>query len=462
MNAVPARQLEFSAQPRAPQGPPVWLFAATAALGIMVLAMALAETNLWLHYLIDSGEYVSLLGLLFIAGAGVVLYREHRLIASLPLAGPWLLFPLITQGDQIIDNLSITPMRIITHVLLAAIFATPVAVIVLAARWAWPPRRNPSPAGVLAIVPGVRLLAQGRRRQGTAMLAATLLVGEIWLAVAYLGTLMVATLIVMILAVLWWGSLSPSPEVVVSHRRTRSERSALILLLAGVTASFALFVAYKNRPGAYQGSPSFLMDPRQHDSAYPLDRIAVPAGPATLPASPDPLHAALSGHGRTLRRLADGYYVLDRNYTWDFHNQLFLRHTPLLPNYRAVGLGKIADARRMKADTDALSVDGRAVLAPGTPLAALLDEVHAFLGFEFERAARLESMSAEFEKSPAGLQHAAHLYEGEGKMLGIVLSGILVKHRAALESPAAAAVTGEFVTDARAIVNAYASRVVGF
>ena len=48
---------------------------------------------------------------------------------------PWLLYPVITQGDQIIDNLSITWMRIIVHVLLAAIFAMPVAVIVYAARW---------------------------------------------------------------------------------------------------------------------------------------------------------------------------------------------------------------------------------------------------------------------------------------------------------------------------------------
>jgi hypothetical protein len=89
-------------------GPPIWLVAATAALAFGTLAMAVAETSLWMHYLIDAGESISLLGLGFIVVAGVYLYSRKRLLLSLPLAIPWLLFPVITQGDQIIDNLSIT------------------------------------------------------------------------------------------------------------------------------------------------------------------------------------------------------------------------------------------------------------------------------------------------------------------------------------------------------------------
>ena len=115
--------------------PPVWLIVSTALLTITCLVMAVAETNLWMHYLIDAGEFVSLAGLGFITLAGLYLFRRGQLAASLPLVFPWLLFPVITQGDQLIDNLSINSMRVICHVLLAAIFATPVAVVVLAARY---------------------------------------------------------------------------------------------------------------------------------------------------------------------------------------------------------------------------------------------------------------------------------------------------------------------------------------
>jgi len=462
VSTATARQLEFPADRRVPSGPPAWLFAATGGLGLLVLAMALAETNLWLHYLIDGGEFVSLLGLAFIAAAGVALHRQHRLVVSLPLAGPWLLFPLITQGDQIIDNLSINEMRVITDLILAAIFATPVGVVVLAARSAYSCRQIRSRSIFLSFVPGLRLIAEGRAREGSALLAATLLVCEIGMAVAFLGALMVGTLILMVLAVLWWGSLRPSSAAEASTRRARSERSALILLLVGVAASFGLYAGYKNRPGAYQGSPSFLMDPQQQGSGYRLDRVAVPEGPLVMPASTASLDAAFTGYGRALRRLLDGYYILDRNYTWDFHNELFLRHTPLVPGYRAAGLRKIAEAGAMRVDADRQAAIARAGLAGDNPVAALLDDVRGYVSFNFDRAARLESMSGEFEKSKAGLQHAAHLYEGEGKVLGMVLSEILVKHRRALDAPSSAPFTSAFVTDARGIVNAYARRVVGF
>ena len=81
-------------------------------------------------------------------------------------------------------------MRIVCQVLLAAIFATPVGVAVLAAR-GW--------------------MADARRRQGCAMLAAALMAMEIWLAELYLGRLMIATLILMIVGVLIYGYL-PAPH----------------------------------------------------------------------------------------------------------------------------------------------------------------------------------------------------------------------------------------------------------
>ena len=136
--------------PAAASRPPAWLFLATGGLAVTVLVLAVAETNLWLHYLIDGGEFISLLGLLFISAAAIVLYRQRRLAVSVPLTFPWLLFPIITQGDQIIDNLSIDPMRAICHVLLAAIFGTPVAVVVLAARETTGAVIGRGPASVMA------------------------------------------------------------------------------------------------------------------------------------------------------------------------------------------------------------------------------------------------------------------------------------------------------------------------
>ena len=463
MTVSAAGQFDFSLDSGRSRRPAGWLLIATAGLGLLVLAMALAETNLWLHYLIDAGEYVSLAGLVFILVAGLALYSQGRLAPSLPLAAPWLLFPVITQGDQIIDNLPIEAMRTITHLLLAAIFATPVGVLVLAARSMSPSWSTAAPSPWLMMVPGLRLLADGRAREGSAMLAASLFVCEMWLALEYLGALMVVTLMLLTLGVLWWGSRSPAVDVrQAARRRARLERSALFALLAGVLASLALFITYKNRPGAYQGSPSFLMDPRQQESGYPIQRIAVPSGATALPASTEPLRVAFTGYGRTLRRLLDGYYILDRNYTWHFHNELFLRHTPILPNYRAVGLQAIAEASAMRVEAETAAARARAALADDNPVAALLDEVKGYASFNFRRAALIETMSGEFQKSAAGLQHAAHLYEGEGKVLGIVLSQILVKHRHAIDSSAASPVTREFTADARHIVQAYANRVVGF
>src|SRR5262249_13930858 len=103
--------------------PPAWLLVATGILALTILGLSVAETSYSAHWLIDQGDYVSIIGLVFIACAGMVLYRQRRLFASLPLIFPWLLYPVITQGDQLIDNMSINTMRVVCDVLLAAIFA---------------------------------------------------------------------------------------------------------------------------------------------------------------------------------------------------------------------------------------------------------------------------------------------------------------------------------------------------
>ncbi len=444
--------------------PPWWLIVCTGILAAVILVLAVAETGLKAQYLIDEGELISLFGLAFILVAGIVLWRQHRLFASLPLVLPWLIYPVISQGDQIIDNLSINAMRAVCHVLLAAIFAAPVGVLVLMARYATERMPGPRPAGRawMAVVPGLRQLVEGRRREGSAVLAATLLVLEMWLANRYLGTLMIVTLVLMVVSVLMYGSLPEPPGAERLRLRNRSERFALGVLLVGVFVSAATYIGYKNEPGAYQGSPSFFMDPAQKDKNYQVDRIPVPGGPVAPPAEPQLVRAALVAGARTLERLLAGYHLLERNYTYDFHNELFLRNTPLVPGYRAAGLTIVAEARALRAEADAQAARARSSLKDDDPLAALLDDLRAYLAFNFDRAPVLEEMSEGFQRTQAGLQHAAHLYEGESKYLGAGLSDILGKYQPVVDAPALAPVTSEFVTISRAIYEAYANHIVGF
>jgi len=160
--------------------------------------------------------------------------------------------------------------------------------------------------------------------------------------------------------------------------------------------------------------------------------------------------------------LLDGYYVLDRNYNYHFHNELFLQSTPLLPDYRRAGVGKIEDANRLRGEADAAASAVLTSLPIADPLAALLQDVKGYAAFSFDRAATLERMSAQFETTKAGLQHATHIYEGEGKYLGVQLAALLDKHRVVLTAPAAAPVVSDFAAKCRAIHEKYANRIVGF
>ncbi len=413
--------------------PPVWLVVATAAMAVVLLAMSVGETSLKGQYLIDQGEYLSLVGLGFILAAGLYLHRQRRLVASLPLVFPWLLYPVITQGDQIIDHLSITWMRIVVHVLLAAIFAMPVAVIVYAARW-----------------------VRGLSRRGSVNVTMALLVLEIGLAYAFLGALMIATLLLMILVTWFYGSREPVGNVR-SHQRRQG--MALWMLILGVAASGALYLGFKNRPGAYQGSPSYYMDPSQPNGGF-QSTVMVPGGRAGLPPNSGELQQALTMYAASLQKVLDGYYILDRNYNYHFHNELFVRSTPLLPNYRAAGLALIDEGRTLRSAADAAA--DRVSLADGNPLKALLDDVRAYVTFNFDRASTLERLSGEFATTKAGLQHATHIYEGEGKYLGVQLAALLEKHRGVIASPDAVPVTATFVSASRAIEQKYANRIVGF
>ena len=422
-----------SAAPAGSERPPLWLIAVTAAMAVVLLAMSVGETSLKGQYLIDQGEYLSLVGLGFILVAGLYLHRRGQLVASMPLVLPWLLYPVITQGDQIIDNLSIFWMRVVVHVLLAAIFAMPVAVIVFAGR---------------------RLLALSPR--ASKRLTLTLLVLEFGLAYAFLGWLMIGTLIVMIALVMYYGGRETRVD---DHSRARRSAVALAILVGGVIGSGALYLGFKNRPGAYQGSPSFYMDPAQATHGF-QSTVTVPPGPIALPSNPSDLQLALTTYAASLQKMLDGYYILDRNYNYHFHNELFVRSTPLLPNYRSAGLALIDEARRLRSTADAAA--DRVALAEANPLHALLADVRAYVAFNFDRAATLERLSRDFATTKAGLQHATHIYEGEGKYLGVQLVDLLEKHRAVLASLDLAVIVGDFVTASRAIEAKYADRIVGF
>jgi hypothetical protein len=432
-------------------------------MAAVLLVMSVTETSFKGQYLIDQGESLSLVGLVFILAAGLALHRRGRLLVSLPLVFPWLLYPVITQGDQIIDNLSIDAMRWVVHILLGLIFGMPVAVLVMAARYLASVNALSARARWTALVPGLRLMAQGRAREGSAWLAASLLTLEMWVANVFLGTLMIVTLIVLVLGVLVWGSRDVPPVTGDPDAQlARRQRAAFVTLLVGVLLSGGLYLGFKNRPGAYQGSPSAYMDPSQAANLFPLDRRAVPALPPAAPASPAAVQAALATYGRSFEQLLQGYYILDRNYNYHFHNELFLRSTPLLPDYRQAGLAQVAAARLLRDDADRCAADAGRDLGRDDPLAVLLDDVRDYAAYSFERARALERLSGEFERTKAGLQHATHLYEGEGKFLGVQLVRLVEKHRAVLEAEALRPVTADFVRASRAVHDKYANRIVGF
>ena len=88
--------------------------------------------------------------------------------------------------------------------------------------------------------------------------------------------------------------------------------------------------------------------------------------------------------------------------------------------------------------------------------------MRGYVAYNFQRAPELERLSGEFERTPAGLQHAAHLYEGECKALGTRLADILKKHQAVLDSRATSSITADFAAISRSVCDAYARHVVGF
>jgi hypothetical protein len=127
-----------------------------------------------------------------------------------------------------------------------------------------------------------------------------------------------------------------------------------------------------------------------------------------------------------------------------------------------VALGKVAEARVLAEAAEKAAAAVRPHLSDGDPLASLLDDIGGYVAFNFCRATILENKTAEFEKTKAGLQHATHIYEGEGKVLGVRLEDVIHKHQAAVGSPALAPIVGDFLATSRAVYDKYSNRIVGF
>jgi hypothetical protein len=461
---------EETAGPRPAAGVPRWLYFVTIALALLILFMAVAETTLWTHWFIDQGEYLSLVGLAFILVVGLRLHRRRQLLASLPLTLPWLVYPMLTQADQIIDNLSINQMRAVCQSILVVLFGIPIAVLLLSARQLLSPSdtRFAKPRWWTGLVPGFRLIEQGRVLEGAYLFALSVLIVEIWIAFELLGRLMVWTLTVASLALLLIAGLhlAGSLRGSLASARIHSHRMALSVFLAGVGVAFGLYLGFKNRPGAYQGSPHYYHDASAADAAFALDRVPAPTQQPSSPSlGAHTLQSAcdvLGSYARALEELLDAYYILDRNYNYAFHNALFLRNTPILSGFREKALAQIQQVRletgAVDARTEILLID----LTEHDALRNLVLEVREYVSFNLRRASILEEMSGRFEATEAGLQHATHLYEGEGKVLGEVLMAIVEKHRTAIEEPAVASRCEGFVSTCQTIHGAYANRIVGF
>ena len=416
---------------------PRWLVVSTVAFTLLILAMAVAETNLWMHFLVDRGEYISVAGVVFITLVGFHLHRRKALKGSLPLFIPWLLYPVLTQGDELIDNLSINQMRLVCDIILAVIFAAPIVV------------------GIVAMDAYVVRLS----RSALTVIVMGALAVEIGVAYAFLGWYLIWTLVAM-------GGLFllAAAGGVDTNRLQMADSMALKVMVAGSILSLGLFFGFKNRPGAYQGSPAAFMDPSQKDAIYDLSRISLPAA-STETLAPDiraEAHDVLAGYGDVLGGLVHAYWLMDRNYNYSFHNELFRRSTPVVPDFRTKALQEILKMRALAAVTDRRAGTLRNRLPANAPTALLVEETREFVAYNLRRATITEQMSSEFIKTKAGLQHATHLYEGEAKMLDVLFERIVEKHRGVLNNSTFIPVAAALMASAQQIHETYGNRIIGF
>jgi hypothetical protein len=350
-------------------------------------------------------------------------------------------------------------MRVVVHLLLGVIFAAPVVVFVLTAVYLLSGATDGRTRWWTVLIPGLRHIERGRTRDGVVQLSLAILLVEFWVAHQYLGSLMIATLAVMGLGLLYFGSVAPTTSPAPVERGFRNERLALGVVVSCVALSLVGYGYYKNLPTSQQGGvgPGRLVE----DGGYAFDGPIVASAVSGVPDGVrEPVREILNMYASALQGLFDGYYLLDRNYNYWFHNELFVRNTPVRPGFRTEALAGIEQMRVRAGDASARLDQVRDELPPGTR--AFLEEIRLFADHHFSRATEWEVLSAAFEQTRAGLQHATHLYEGKNKALGQELAALVAKHQAAIETTELADLSREFVQTSLGIHQAYENRIVGF
>jgi hypothetical protein len=226
----------------------------------------------------------------------------------------------------------------------AAIFATPVAVIVLAARYVLAPKARTSLRTWDSVFSGTsparrRTFARGYRRSGGGVLAA-----EMWLADQYLGTLMIVTVIPDTVRAAVRIAGVGQPDVHARVHATRRWRSPCSWS-ASVFSAAASF-GYKNRSRARIRESDGLHGSSQPESGYSLDRVPVP-GSTPRASRSGGTRSAWSLCARA-RAVMGGYHIVDRNLLTTSTTTVHA-DTPLLPNYRASRYQKVEEARALRA-----------------------------------------------------------------------------------------------------------------
>ena len=329
-------------------------------------------------------------------------------------------------------------MRIVVHVLLAAIFAMPVAVIVYAARWL-----------IDAVAGGVAQSRAGAAGRGDRAGAAVSRraddrdAGRDDRAGAGCSADASAARRVaharagdaVALAVLIGG------VIVVRRRCTSASRTGRARIRA---ARASTWIPRRPQPASRRACRSDRSD-RVADGARArrrVDRVRL----------------------RSLEKLLDGYYLLDRNYNYHFHNELFVRTTPLLPELSCRGSGVDRRGRPQARSADDAAAANVATRRRRPVAGALLADVRAYVALQLRsrRDARAHERGVRDDARPAcstrptSTRARASISACSSPRCSTSIAPCC--HRAG----GVARLSREFVTTAAPSKRKYANRIVGF
>ena len=396
------------------------------------------------HYLIDQGESSACSAWCSSWSRACICIGSGRLVASLPLVFPWLLFPVITQGDQIIDNLSINWMRIVVHVLLAAIFAMPVAVDRLRARDGWMKLSRPRDSRE----PRRSALLRDRDRGWRSCSSAAL---------------MIVTLIVMI-ALRAGCSDARDRRADAPSAVARRSAVALAVLVGGVTCRGACISDSRTarapiraaRASTWIRRSARRLSPRSHAGADAAHCIC-PSGVDDLTNRVDGLRATPANGCST----AITSSIATTTITFTTSCSCATRRCCRTTGARAWRSSNAAREQRAALDdsvTDACHLGQRQPAGRAARRRARLRGLHVRPRCDARADERASSKRRRPDCSTPPISTKA-----KAKFLGVQLAALLDKHRAVLAAPAARPIVGRFVLKSRgASKQSTPNRIVGF